>query len=340
MISSLCYTVFVFFMIRREMLHFVHMRHQFLISPSHSRLAQARTVLITAIPETLDIHEFSSFVPGGVDRVWMYRDSKELNEMHRKRTELSQKLEAAESKVLKMAMKEVRRRHKLEKVNDAEAALPKPEESAGTYSLAELVPQAKRPMMHTGLLGLLGSKVDTITHCTSEISRLNKAIETGRSHISTKAKFLGSAFIRCNLQIGAHVLAQCVSYHEPFTMYDKWLEAHPDDVVWDNLDDGFLEMKSRLITSWIATFGLIILWGFPVAFIGTLSNIDDVCLDTKWLEWICKAPAPVPGIIQGVIPPALLAILFAILPFILKGTQLPYMGSHTMLTSQPRFSMV
>lgn len=46
-----------------------------------------------------------------------------------------------------------------------------------------------------------------------EISRINAAIKKSREH-AVKGKFLGSAFIRCNLQMGAHVLAQCLSYHE------------------------------------------------------------------------------------------------------------------------------
>lgn len=62
------------------MMHFIHMRHQFLISKSHSRLPQARTVLITSVPEELandhDLKTFASFVPGGVDKVWIYRDTK------------------------------------------------------------------------------------------------------------------------------------------------------------------------------------------------------------------------------------------------------------------------
>lgn len=61
-------------------------------------------------------------------------------------------------------------------------------------------------------------------------------------------------------------------------MYDKWMEAHPKDIVWRNLDDGALEVRSRYITSWIATVGLIIGWAFPATFIGTLSNLDDLCL--------------------------------------------------------------
>jgi len=131
---------------------------------------------------------------------------------------------------------------------------------------------------------------------------LNAKVKEAREHI-VQGRFLGSAFIRCNLQMGAHVLAQCVSYHEvsfgielylfehkdvclrllldidqPLMMYDKWMEANPKDIVWQNLDDGAIEMRSRYVISWLATVGLIIVWAFPVAFIGTLSNLDDLCV--------------------------------------------------------------
>ena len=86
-------------------------------------------------------------------------------------------------------------------------------------------------------MGLVGKKVDTISWCKvrvqtllrptrwadgspglqEEISKLNKSINEKRQMLATAEKMpkpLGSAFIQCNLQMGAHVLAQCVSYHE------------------------------------------------------------------------------------------------------------------------------
>jgi hypothetical protein len=67
-------------LIRYELLNFVHLRQQFLVSKSHSRLAQARTVLITCVPDELanemDVQRFASFVPGGVDKIWFFRDTK------------------------------------------------------------------------------------------------------------------------------------------------------------------------------------------------------------------------------------------------------------------------
>jgi calcium permeable stress-gated cation channel len=62
-------------------------------------------------------------------------------------------------------------------------------------------------------------------------------------------------------------------------MTKKWMEAHPKDIVWANLDDGALEMKSRYVISWAATVGLIIAWAFPVTFIGALSNLTELCVD-------------------------------------------------------------
>jgi hypothetical protein len=247
-----------------------------------------------------------------------------LNELYEVRQEACQNLEAAISSVLRDATKrwrakqkagakarKARQKHGIKDEEDPNGdddqqklVLPPPNEL-----LEELVPTNQRPTHRTGVLGIIGTKVESITwykvgvlvHPSSapvskskqnEIARLNKEIKEAREHI-IKGKFLGSAFVRCNLQMGAHVLAQCVSYHEvnhsmlypsllliipqPLTMYDKWMEANPRDIVWANLDDGAVEMGARKVLSWAATIGLIFLWSFPSAFIGTLSNLDSLC---------------------------------------------------------------
>lgn len=314
--------VIVLYMIRNEMLHFVHMRHQFLISKAHSRLPQARTVLITACPDELanehDLRQFCAFVPGGIDRVWILRDTRTLNDMYEAREDACDKLEVAEAKVLHHSATAWRKK---EKAYDLERKLKhkrkKDEEKheeedredlelppASLELLNELVPATARPTHRIGFLGLFGQKVDTIEWCRKEIGRLNVEIRDAREHI-VKGKFLGSVFVRCNLQMGAHILAQAVSYHEvcflplptfmpltcssqPLVMYDKWMEANPLDIVWRNLDDGALEMRSRFVLSWAATLGLIIAWGFPVGFIGVLSNLTELCAKVRWLGWVCR----------------------------------------------------
>lgn len=63
-------------------------------------------------------------------------------------------------------------------------------------------------------------------------------------------------------------------------MYDKWMEANPKDIVWRNLDDGALEMRSRFVLSWAGTFGLIVAWAAPTSFIGALSDFDQLCRES------------------------------------------------------------
>jgi hypothetical protein len=154
------------------------MRHQFLISKSHSRLAQARTVLITPVPEELaneqDLRTFASFVPGGIDKVWMYRDTADLNKLFEERKELCQKLEAAEAMILKMATLAWRKKKKYHqklfkrKTMDIEHTSANGElmlPPANKQLLDELVPRKVRPTHRTGFLGLMGPKVDTVEWC-------------------------------------------------------------------------------------------------------------------------------------------------------------------------------
>ncbi|KIK66859.1 hypothetical protein GYMLUDRAFT_37938 [Collybiopsis luxurians FD-317 M1] len=336
-------TLFVIYQVRREMGHFVALRQRFLLSPAHSRLAQARTVLITSVPDTLSteasLRQFASFVPGGVERIWLYRDTKKLNKLFNERNKRCTTLEKAVSEILRDAIKAwrkkeaARRKRKAkgipkarsgdveagqggaEPLSDDEGLL---EREPSMKLLDELVP-AKRPKNRTGPLGLIGDKVDTLEWCKDEIVKLNSEIDSARASHSEQAKFLGSVFILCNLQMGAHILAQCVSYHKVLQMNDKFIETHPADIVWHNLDDDALKTRSKVTMSWMITIGLIILYSFPVAFIGTLSNVGALCKNFVWLEWICHAPTSVQSLIQGLLPPVLLAALFAVMPFVLRG---------------------
>ncbi|CAL1696410.1 unnamed protein product [Somion occarium] len=371
-------TFLTLFMIRKELVHYTQMRQNFLTSRSHSQLAQARTVLITNIPEEMcdekELHLWASFVPGGIQNIWVYRDTTELNKEYNARLEACEKLEFATSKLVRQVILAKTKQDKLEKkaakakaksegkgieLVEKEARVAKSNvrpystdttrplrprtrtveleagvvtdhtasvssqtiqaEPSNPESLIEkYVPKNKRPHHRLGFLGLWGKKADTIEWCKEEIARLNREIDERRAALR-ETKPLGSAFIQCNLQLGAHVLAQCVSYHKPLMMANKWIEVAPKDIIWDNIDDGAYETRFRYVTSWLGSIALIVLWFVPVAFVGTLSNVSALCEKVSWLCWIQNAPTPIPGIIQGVLPPLFLAILFAVLPQLLKA---------------------
>ncbi|KAF7794940.1 hypothetical protein EIP86_006083 [Pleurotus ostreatoroseus] len=102
-------TFWTIFLMRKELAHFATVRQAFLMSRAHSRLAQARTVLITNVPDELcdekELTRWASFVPGGVQNVWIYRDTTDLNEDYKDRLKLCKKLEKATSKLVRSVIK-------------------------------------------------------------------------------------------------------------------------------------------------------------------------------------------------------------------------------------------
>jgi hypothetical protein len=55
-----------------------------------------------------------------------------------------------------------------------------------------------------------------------------------------------------------------------------------------------------------------------VAFIGAISNIHSLCTTYHWLAWVCTLPGVVVSLIQGFLPTVLLALLFMLVPIIMR----------------------
>ncbi|KAI0064338.1 DUF221-domain-containing protein [Artomyces pyxidatus] len=128
------------------------------------------------------------------------------------------------------------------------------------------------------------------------------------------------AFVLFNRQIAAHLAVQSLTHHDPYRMGEasKYVEIAPEDIIWDNLGMNPYERRVRLALSWAATIGLIIVWAIPVAFVGAVSNIHSLCTTYHWLNWVCTLPHVVVNFIQGFLPTVLLAVLFMLLPIVLR----------------------
>ena len=87
--------------------HYVHIRQEYLVNPSHSSMAQARAVLVTGTPqefltESALTHLFNHLL-GGVRKVWINRDLGDMPDLYKKRLKACQKLEFAATSLLNMA---------------------------------------------------------------------------------------------------------------------------------------------------------------------------------------------------------------------------------------------
>lgn len=258
-------TVWVFYLVRREFAKFVELRQDFLISQEHSRLAQSKTVLVTGVAkEYLTVEaltRFCSVLPGGVHRVWISRKLNGIPDLYDRRLAACDKLESAETSLLKSAAKAIRKK----KVVDA----PTPEQLEADHSLiSRYVAVKDRPSHKLGSIPFFGKKVDTIDWCREEIRTTNIELEGAREIIAGPDADLhyppeSAAFIQFNTQIAAHMFAQCLAHHAPLRMAGRYLEVDQEDVIWSNLSINPYEARIRYVISWSLTLGLIILWSIP-----------------------------------------------------------------------------
>ena len=191
------------------MANFVTTRQQYLVDPTFSSTAQANTVLVTGVPPRYlserAISEVFSHVPGGVRKIWINRDLGGLPELYDRRVQALNKLESAETKLLKLATKAHAKQLKAsakaeQKSNSNSKASPGDAadleagnrnsgvdgQQAPVTSLDALVPEKKRPShkipkgkIPFGFL-CLGNKVDTIEWAREEVATCNAELEKGR----------------------------------------------------------------------------------------------------------------------------------------------------------------
>ena len=165
-------------------------------------------------------------------------------------------------------------------------------------------------------LPLIGKKVDRIYYVRRELARLNLEIETDQNDVE-RFPFMNSAFIQFNHQVAAHMACQSLSHHVPKHMTPRIVEISPDDVIWDNMSIRWWERYLRTGIVLAICMGLIILYAIPVTFTSLLSKISTLS-SFKAFEWLNEIPDVIISVIEGILPPTMLAIILALVPVIFR----------------------
>lgn len=151
-------TFWIMYNIRKRTAEFVRLRQEFLVSKKHSQTAQAKTVLLTGVPNNLlsekKLTSMYSQMPGGVAKVWINRDLKELPDMVDERDKWLNKLEGAEAKVIKLAYKKVKKG----KVSESGSG---EDPEMGVDVAEKYIEKKERPTHKLGAMGCYGEKVST-----------------------------------------------------------------------------------------------------------------------------------------------------------------------------------
>lgn len=301
---------------------FVKNRQEFLTNPKHAASAQARSILITGIPNNYlserKLTSMYSQFPGGVAKVWLNRDLKEIPDLFDERLKACNKLEAACAKIQKVAFKKIKK-GKAEAPGATSGHEKDAEMNMG--ALDKYLTKKERPTHKLGALGLYGEKVDTFEWAREEIPRLTKEIETRRSAAETDYETYpaaSAAFIMFNNQIAAHMAVKAHAHHEPYRMANHYVEAHPDDIIWPNLSMNPYAAKIRTAIAWTITIVIVLFWTVVTLVVGFISNLSGTANQISWLNWINSIPTVVVGIIQGILPTVLLAVFNILLVMFLR----------------------
>lgn len=300
----------VMFVIGRETIYLAKVRQAYLLSTwSASRISQ-RTVLFTNVPKehlTLEaIHRRFS----NVAQVWLVPDVDELEDDVEELEKVVPKLEASEIKFMKKVNKKQGKRSS-EKDGDFEKGL--------------------RPTHR--LKPLIGKKVDSIQEYRHEIRELLPKIQAAqKSHISGKEKLLSAVFIEFDTMAAAQAAAVHNEHRRPSSdITTRQMGVVPDEVIWKNLGISSKSRFARKILATLAISALILFWSIPVAIVGIISNVPYLTENVPFLAWINDIPPVILGVVTGLLPTVMLAILMALVPVICRCRSFPLPNpSHLM----------
>lgn len=200
-------------MVTRESLYFINLRQAYFMSPLYASRISSKTVLFTSVPTDVLNEAKIRRIYGNdkVKRVWLVTDTKKLAELVDERENVVFKLEAAETKLIKLATKA------RVKANgaavDENTDSPKPathdrvEDGESGSVAARWIKPSDRPTHRLKMI--IGKKVDTINWARQEIERLTPEIEALQAqHRVGDGKLVHSVFVEFYTQSEAQAAYQ------------------------------------------------------------------------------------------------------------------------------------
>jgi calcium permeable stress-gated cation channel len=310
-------------MITRESIFYINLRQAYLMSPLYAKRISSRTVLFTSVPkEYLNEAKLRSMLGEHVVRIWIPTNTKDLDDIVGERDKTAMKLEAAETKLIKLANAARLKAIKKGTIR-AEDTTGITGDGAESGSIAgRWISQKQRPTHR--LKPIIGRKVDTISWARAELPRLINETETEqRKHRAREVDILSSVFVEFDSLPEAQAAYQSLTHHQALHMAPRYTGMTPGEIIWSNLRIAWWERVMRFTATTAATVAVIIFWSIPVAIVASFSNINYLIDSFTWLEFLRKIPPVIFGVVSGLLPVVLLVVLMILLPIFLRCKGFP-----------------
>ena len=294
--------------------------------------APATTVLVTDIPPDLvsteKLQRLYNIYPGGVRRLSLQRDYNDLYLKIEERNAWVLTLEAAETRLIQKALLSHKTSPKGHAV-DPDQPLWRIHLTQNDRELCTLPPFGKSWLPS---IPYMGRSVDVIDHSRERIAALNERIKQDQAK-PQQFRAQNAALIQFNRPMGAHMACRSTHHPTPHLMTSMLIEGDVTQVVWKNIAIGWWDRYLRTLIIGALIIILCLLCVVPVAFTGLLSQLSYLASVWPRLQWLKKLPQWFQGILQGVLPPCLLAATTFLLPIILERLILEQ-GVNTVTNAQ------
>ncbi|CAN9210718.1 unnamed protein product [Alternaria alternata] len=262
----------------------------------HAPSTMLRTVLFDSIPDDWMSEKILTsrlqIFPGDVTAVSFNRDYSAVSRLAARRERLAAALEAAETANLRKALR---------------AGVQKRTRRSNTTKTRRSLDCQSRRLLSL-LTWLRFKEVDTALLCREELRETGETMDFYRK---TRSEFppLRSAFVTFANPLAAHIACQTVIHTSAGYMTPRTMPLSVDDVVWSNTDITWRDRTLRTVLSNALILMTAIACVVPVALAGLLSQIIYITQAVSWLGWISELPESFLGLLQGVLPPVLVAVL-------------------------------
>ncbi|KAK5166731.1 phosphate metabolism protein 7 [Saxophila tyrrhenica] len=308
----------VMFMIWRESHYFVRLQQHYFLSPYQKARISTRTILYVNVPEEFRNEDAVRREYNGVRKVWLVTVPKQLADDVDDRDTAATKLETGEMKLLTNVTK---RQLKAEKKGNSSS----PATGPGGRGNAVTVDKKDVPTHRLPVLKFLplGKKVNTIDWARSELHRLIPQVASDQAALRhDRSEPQGALFIEFESVAAAHNALQQAGAKSKakskVKMTPKEIGMTPDEVLWKNVIKSFATVQLFNIVCTAFVWFLCIFWTIPVAVIGAISNIDSLTDTVPFLSFINQIPSSILGVVTGLLPVVLLAVLMLLVPIIMN----------------------
>lgn len=297
---------FVMYLITRETFYFVNLRQAYLLSPYSTSRLSSKTVLFKDVPEYYLNEAHVRHILQGVRTVWFTYDTSDLDDIVEERDNAANKLETGEITMIGNYVKK-----------------QKKEGNEGSFDDDRRhniqVDEKDRPTHKTKFL--VGKKVDTVSWSRSELHRLIPEVSRKQYELRSgkDGKKNSAVFVEFESMRHAQAAFQQVAHQKPYHMTPIDTGMAPSDINWNNLSIPWWRVKIQSAIGTALVCFLCLFWSIPVTAIGAISNIDKLTETPglSWLSFLDQLPSAIKGVVTGLLPVVLLALLMALVPIVL-----------------------